>query len=193
MRTAGRPSWQIIVDHPQVLAIALYIRDVAGVAHEAPPADLPGLVPPVAPNGAASATTEATAEWNAWWSHALSTGPRAAMELQPPDFPAFTDAPALRQLLNDHFEAARRWSDGATRTHADHMLRNPLPLGELVSDVERAVGRAVSPFTLRLDEVPVAGQGLWPVAPAHALVSPELLRDPDALLTELRPEVEKLA
>jgi hypothetical protein len=193
VRTAGRPSWQVIVEHPQVLAIALYIRDVAGLPHEAPPADLPGLVPPVAPDGATSASNEATAEWNAWWSRALSSGPRAEMELQPPDFPAFTDAPALRQLLQRHFEAARRWSDDGTRAHADHMMRNPLPIGEVVADVERGLARAAHPFTLRLDEVPVAGQGLWPVTHAHVLVSPLLLRNPDALFTELRPAVEKLA
>jgi hypothetical protein len=193
VRRAGRPSWEIIVDHPQVLAIALYIRDATGIVQHAPPAELPEALPPVARAGAASATTEETAEWNAWWSRALTTGPRALLELRPPSFPAFAEAPALHQLLQEHFEAARRWSDGPKRDHADRMRSDPPLLGKLVAAVERGLRRRAKPFTLRIDEVPVAGPTWLPVADGHVLVSPDLLRDPAAFFRELRPVIEELA
>jgi hypothetical protein len=69
VRRAGSPSWQIVVDHPQALAMALYVRDVAGV--------------------------RGTAESNAWWSRALTEGPRAVVQLRPRTYPAFDDAPAV--------------------------------------------------------------------------------------------------
>jgi hypothetical protein len=177
------------VDHPQVLAFALYIRDVAGVRHEASPADLPEVVPPVARAGAA--TAQATAEWNAWWSRALATGPRALVELRPPAFAAFAGAPALQRLLQEHGEDARTWSEATKRDHAGHMI--PPPLGQAVTEVERALGRPARPFVLRIDEVPVAGRTWRPVADAHVLVSPAVLRDPAALLPQLRPVIRRLA
>jgi hypothetical protein len=191
VRRAGSPSWQIVVDHPQVLAIALYVRDVAGVRHDAPPADLPGVAPPVARAGAA--TAQATAEWNAWWSRAVATGPRALVELRPPAFPAFADAPALQLLVQEHFVDARRWSDGTGRDHAEHMMTSPPLLGELVAEVEAALGRTARPFVLRIDEVPVAGRIWRPVTDRHVLVSPAVLRDPAALHAELRPVIRRLA
>jgi hypothetical protein len=193
VRRAGRPSWQIVVDHPQVLAIALYIRDVAGIRHEALPADLPAVVPPAARAEESAATTQAAAEWNAWWTRTLATGPRALTELRPPSFPAFADVPALQRLLREHFDAARRWSESGKRDHADHMTSNSPPLGRWVEDVGRALGRPVAPFTLRIDEVPVAGETWRQVSDAHVLVSPALLRNPAALVTELRPAIRRLA
>lgn len=193
MRKAGRPSWQIVVDHPQVLAVALFIRDVAGIPHEAVPAGLPAVLPPVARAGTAAATPAATAEWNVWWSRALATGPRALVELRPPAFPAFADAPALQRLLREHFQAARRWSDGTRDEHAERMTVGRLPFGELVTEVEAGLGRRAEPFILRIDEVPVVGQTWQPVSDAHVLVSPALLRDPATLFAELRPAIHRLA
>jgi hypothetical protein len=192
VRTAGRPSWEISVDQPQVLAVALYVRDVAGVVQEAPFADLPEVQPPVARAGA-SATAEASAEWNAWWSRALARGPRAVLELRPPDFPAFADAPALHRLLLEHFESASRWSDATGRAHAQFMMSASPPLGELVAEVERALGRRAAPFALRIDEIPVAGSIWRQVTDTHVLVSPGLLRDVPALFSELRPLIRGLA
>ncbi|MGY1854977.1 hypothetical protein [Modestobacter sp. SYSU DS0290] len=176
-----------------MLAIALYIRDVAGLVSETGPADLPGVSPPVARSEAASAPAGTRADWDAWWSRALTTGPGAVVELQPPDFPAFDAAPAVQRLLRQHFDVAVRWSSNGRRDHAEYMIGRRLPLGELVAEVELALGRPAEPFTLRIDEVPVAGRTWRRVADAHVLVSPGLLRDPTALVTELRPVVQELA
>ncbi len=190
MRMAGRPSWQVMADAPQVLAVALHIRDVAGVAQTSPPIDLPEAAPSVAAEGTVSDLTEVTAQWNAWWTRALTTGPHALKELNPPHFPAFADAPALQDLLRVHFDAARRWSDELKRGGAATM--GTLPLGELVSEVEHRKGRAARPFRLRLDVVPVTGCGMWKVRHAHMLMSWALLDDPELLVAQLRPEVELL-
>ena len=192
MRMAGQTSWQITIDAPQVLAVALYIRDVAGVAQTSPPVDLPEAAPPVAADETVRALPEVTAQWNAWWTRALNTGPDALKELEPPHFPTFADAPSLQDLLRVHFDTAHRWSAELKRRGAG-TIRGTLPLGELVSEVEQRVGRAARPFNLRLDVVPVAGRGIWTVAHAHMLMSSALLNDPELLLAQLRPEVELLA
>ena len=96
-------------------------------------------------------------------------------------------------MLQEHVEAAIRWSGSSKHEHADHMIRTPPPLGDLVAEVERGLRRPARPFTLRVDEVPVAGQGWWPVAHGHVLVSSALLRDHQTLLAVLRPEIEQVA
>lgn len=192
MRRLGRPSWQVEVGDRQVLAVVLYIRDAAGIAQTAAPVDLPDLAPSVRTSGTVPASPEATAQWNTWWARALTMGPRAGLELQPPNFAAFADAPALQDLLGEHFDAAQRWSSDRTRSSA---AANPadLPLGDLVSEIEHRLGRAAKPFNLRLDAVPVAGRGLWTVGRQHLLVPLALLQDPDQLVTLLRPTVAVLA
>ena len=191
MRTAGRPSWQITMDDPQVLAVALYLRDVAGVAQSATPVGLSEVVPAVTAAGTVPAVPEVSAQWNTWWTRAVATGPQALSELEPPDFPAFAGTPALRDLLRMHFHAALRWSSELGRSTA-HAARGGLPLGELVSEVEQRTGRAARPFSLRLDVVPVAGRQMWTMGPTHVLVSSALPNDPDLLVAQLRPVVETL-
>jgi hypothetical protein len=189
---AGRPSWQVTVDVPQVLAVALYIRDVAGVTQTSAPIDLPEAAPSVAADGTVLPLPEVTAQWNGWWTRALTIGPHALKELEPPHFPAFADAPALQDLLRVHFDDARRWSADRKRSSVG-TNRSGLPLGELVSKVEQGMGRAAAPFRLHLDVVPVAGHGMWKVRPGHMLVSSALLDEPALLVARLRPEVELLA
>lgn len=181
-----------MVNVPQVLAVALHIRDVAGVAQTSPPVDLPEAAPSVPPDGTVHALPEVTAQWNGWWTRALTSGPHTVKDLEPPHFPAFADAPALQDLLRVHFDAARRWSAELKRSSAG-TIRGTLPLGELVSEVEHRMGRPARPFNLRLDVVPVAGHGMWTVRHAHMLVSSTLLHDVELLVARLRPEVESLA
>jgi hypothetical protein len=68
-----------------------------------------------------------------------------------------------------------------------------VPLGELVRAVELGTGRAAGPFELRLDVVPVVGDGTWTVGHAHVLVSAGLLDEPELLVARLRPVVQSLA
>lgn len=79
VRMSGRPSWQVTVDSPQVLAIALYLRDLAGVAQTAPPSELPQAAPSVAAHGTVQAAPEVAAQWNAWWTRALLSAPHRAV------------------------------------------------------------------------------------------------------------------
>jgi len=191
MRTAGAASWQITTDVPQVLAVALYIRDVAGVAQTASPVGLAEVVPSVTRAGTAPALPEVTAQWNSWWARALTTGPDALEELEPPHFSTFADATALQDLLRAHLHAALRWSSEVKRSSA-LATRGGLPLGKLVSEIEHRTGRVARPFRLRLDVVPVAGRDVWTVGHAHVLMSSALLDDPELLVAKLRPAVEVL-
>ena len=192
MRELGRPSWQIQVDERQVLAVALYVRDVVGIAHTAAPVGLPELAPSVRTGGTVLASPEAGADWNAWWARALTMGARAGLDLQPPHFPAFANAPALQALLQEHFDAAQRWASDRTRSSV-RASSTDLPLGDTMSEIEDRLGRAAKPFNLRLDVVPVAGRRLGTASPEHLLVPSALLQEPEQLLTLVRPAVERLA
>lgn len=189
MRTSGRPSWQISLDDPQVLAVALYVRDVAGISQTASPADLPRVTPAVSPAGTAPASAEVTQQWNDWWARALTEGPAALREAEPPSFSAFAASPALQELLQVHFRAAVSWSSGL---HLGSAGRGGLPLGELVAEAERRAGRTARPFALRLDVVPVEAGHPWVLGPGHLLLPASLLDDVDLLMDRLRPVVQEL-
>jgi hypothetical protein len=192
VRVSGRPSWQITLDSPQVLAVALYLRDLAGVAQTAPPSELPEAMPSVAAHGTVQAPPQVAPQWNAWWTRALLSGPHALRELEPSDLPAFADVPELQDLLREHVRAALRWSADAGRSRGGTDRRG-LPLGELVREVELGTGRTAGPFRLRLDVVPVVGDGTWTARHAHVLVPAGLLDEPELLVARLRPVVESLA
>ncbi|MDH2444958.1 hypothetical protein QDR37_13475 [Amnibacterium sp. CER49] len=192
MRASEGAGWRVAVNAPRALAVALHLRDLAGVTHEASPA-LPPAAPSVERDHHVRGGAELDAEWNAWWGAML---PRSAEALNPLHLheampPA--DAPALRTLLTTQGERARAWAGERMRAHVEAMMRQPLPVLEIVQAVEREQGRPTRPFTVRVDEVPVAGIGAWAVNSTHLLVSSDLLRNREGFVEALLPVVERLA
>lgn len=193
---AGSSSWRIEVDEPQVLVVASFVRDAAGLRPEVDPAN-PPLEPAVAPGPGGSegdAAAAASAQWAAWWPRLLERGAAALRDLEPPDFPALAGTPALQDLVRARFDDAVAWSGDRRREHAE-FARDPRRNveGDAVRAAERDLGRRARPFRLRVTELPVAGDGGWVFADDHVVVARALRRDPDAYRRWLRPVVARLA
>ena len=197
MELVGSSSWRIEVDEPQVLVIASFVRDAAGLRPEVDPA-VPPLEPPVAPGpggGEGNAVAAASAQWATWWPGLLERDAAALRDLEPPDFPALAGSPELRDLLRARFGDAVAWSNDRHREQAAlaRESRRHGVEGDVVREAERRLGRRARPFRLRVAELPVAGDGGWVLAGDHVLVARALRNDPDAYRRWLRPVVARLA
>lgn len=192
MQYAGQPSWQMEVDEPVVLVIALFIRDLAGLRPNTQPA-LPRLDPVVAPARQVDVDL-CSRQWAGWWRGLLVQGARALAGNAPPDFTDLAASPELRELLRSEFRTANDWASQRHREHAQLVMHGPRPgvEGEVVRDAERNLGREARPFRLRITELPVQGQHGWRLGPDDVLVSRSLLTDRDAYRNWLAPVVGEL-
>jgi len=183
------PSWKVSFGDAQVLDIALYIRDVAALA-PVNTTQIPRLVPRVEVTDAVTDGSIAADQWGAWWDTAVSVGPAALLDLQPPNFEGFGNAPELQSLLRRHFDSALRWANERARVRDDE--HGP-PIGRIVRVVEASIGRAAQPFMLRLTRLSVEGKQAWRVADDHVLITDELVSDADSFADTLRPIIESIA
>lgn len=207
MYVAGRESWKISIDEPQVLRIALYLRDIVGLAPRTVP-DIPPLDPPPtawpawvrrpdepAPVRLSEVQREAaSAQWALWWNEALARGASALQELSQPSFKSFAQLPDLRALLASYAANAQLWSNATAddpRVKRDHLAPG-MRLTELVSDLERAAGRNSRPFTLRITVIPVQTKHAWILDHGHLLITHHLIRDDENVLDWLRPQIKAL-
>lgn len=145
-----RSSWQIAIGSAQGLAIALYVREVAGLT--AGPGWLPRAAP--APGLRGGGAAEAARQWGAWWDSAVAGGRQGATAWrQGPPHDDLAHAPALQALVAEHFADAVRWSADREREHRDR-LRDPrrgLLETDLVARLERGLRRTAA-FRLRVLE-----------------------------------------
>jgi hypothetical protein len=141
MRLAHTPSWRLRVETAQMLDIALFIRDAAGLVvtpTEEVPA--PGSTGSTGSTGSRERTgtlteaerTEAGGHWPRWWrdlmAHELRTAVSAGAEddprrarrrreaerlsiFDPPSFTALADRATLRRVAVDLFADARDWTN----------------------------------------------------------------------------------
>jgi len=192
MQLAGRPSWKIELDEPVVLVIALFIRDLAGLRPDTEPA-LPRLYPAV--ELARKVDVDLLSpQWAGWWHGLLEQGARALAANTPPDFTDLAPGPELRELLRSEFRTANDWAGQRHQEHARLVIHSPKPgvESELVSAVERKLGRRARPFRLRISELPVEGQGGWRLDAEHVLVSRSLLTNRDAYRSWLAPVIAEV-
>ncbi|MDQ2849025.1 MAG: hypothetical protein M3Y77_22445 [Actinomycetota bacterium] len=207
MYVAGRESWKISIDEPQVLRIALYLRDIVGLAPRTVP-DIPPLDPPPtawpawvrrpeepAPVRLSEVQREAaSAQWALWWNEALAGGASALQELAQPSFKSFAQLPDLRALLASYAANAQLWSSATAddpRVKRDHLAPGRR-LTQLVSDLERAAGRNSRAFTLRITVIPVQTKHAWVLDRGHLLITHHLIRDDENVLDWLRPQIRAL-
>lgn len=206
MYIAGRESWRISINEPQILRIALYLREICGLHPTVSPA-IPALDPPAAawpswvrrppdPEPLPLSPIElaaASVQWGRWWRHALQM-PQADKELVPPTFHAFAHVPELRGLLKRHFPNAIRWSTAFAddpRVKSDHLAPGTR-LTALVGDLERAAGRSARPFELKITVISVQTKHAWILDPGHLLITHHLIRDDENVLDWLRPQLRAL-
>lgn len=211
MFIAGTERWKIVLDEPEALRIALYVRDVAGLEPVTVPA-IPPLDPSVdvwpvwsrrpievqSPGGVKLRggrridLDTAAGQWARWWAHALREGPSVALDdLRPPNFPAFSAVPDLRALMQLHYYNASLWSDGLKddpRIKTAHTAPGS-GLTALVRELPTLLGRRPRAFTMRVTVIGVQTKRAWILAPDHLLLTRHLIADLDNALDWLRPRI----
>lgn len=191
MHSAGDRRWEIHVDQPQPLLIALYVRDAAGLEPTTDPA-LPPTDPEVPIRDFSDLDRAAAAEqWAAWWE-SLIDGTADLNELLPPDFSGLADWPQLRLVVAACFDEAVGWAWERTAEHQGRLPDSAVETAA-VHELQLRRGRTVPPFTLRVTELPVApGTGWW-LTEDHVIVTSALRSDPDAYREWLIPVLEAVA
>lgn len=99
MQLTGTTSWRIASHEPQMLLLALYVRDASGLLPRIEP-DLPALEPaiPVLENDPA-ANSLASAQWSNWWHRLLEGGGFWPDDKNPSDLSKLKDDPAVQRLF----------------------------------------------------------------------------------------------
>lgn len=200
MHHTGGPGWRITADTSGHMLVALYLRDVAGLAGAGSPA-----VSPVVPTVRTADPGQLTAnvggpsalrdQWEQWWEDLVRDRPGNATKLTPPSFPAFAGSPALQRLLQAHFGAAMSWSR-ARMAEYGKMAEEREAKGksglvrELVQDREMELGRAARSFELKLIELPLGEPRAWFVEPDRILMSQTLMDDETTFRSYVQPIVE---
>lgn len=192
-------SWQMGEDFSWPLTVALYVRDALKL-----PATAPFFIPPLVPavpehipvTGPALDTVLAE-EWTAWFSELLADRldtPRGGSI----DYFSLEDrAPAFRDTVGRHFEAAAAAADKAFEGYFKNFYANlkadgPI-LTELVRSLEKELGRKSAPFTLNVRILPVEGFWLHRTGPTRVLLSEAARRNPAQVRSLLGPIVRELA
>lgn len=203
MHDTGGPGWRITMDTSGPMLIALYLRDVAGLDGAGKP-----LVSHAWPKVRQADHTHLTAdvggvtalktEWEAWWSQLVKAYPGTAPELDPPDFKAFTNSPALRKVLQAHFGAALTWARERREEYAEIEAErvangSTLMLDEMVEDRLMEMGRSSRDFSLSIIELPLNEPRAWFLEPDKMIMSQRLLSQPEVFRSYVQPVVELLA
>jgi hypothetical protein len=219
MQLAGTTSWRIGTDEPQLLLMALYVRDASGLRPQGDPNIAP--LEPAVPldNRAAAFTRAASVQWAGWWHQLLEGGGfwpehkspsdlhrlRQDPEIKrlfywpsqhlPPDFAGLSSTPELQALVRRQYEAARVWSEARHLEFAalsSARLRVSLE-SEIVRTVERSLGRMARPFAFDIRVLPAASVQAWRLSSGRALVTLALFRDRMAYREWLEPIIGELA
>jgi hypothetical protein len=202
MHDTGGPGWHITMDTSGPMLIALYLRDVAGLAGAGKPS-LSHASPKIRQADHTHLTADVgglpalKTEWEAWWAQLLKAYPEASPELSPPTFEAFANSPALRKVLQAHFGAALTWARERREEYAEieaERVANgtTLMIGDMVEDRLLEVGRSSRDFNLRIIELPLNEPRAWYLEPDKMIMSHRLLSQPDVFRSYVQPVVELL-
>ncbi|NUP75565.1 MAG: hypothetical protein HOQ07_13090 [Sinomonas sp.] len=202
MHQADGPGWHITMDTSVPMLLALYLKDNAGLVG----AGLPPLAPahPKIREADHHQLTQHVGgvgalrrEWEAWWSGLITNHPDMVPEVTPPDFPTFSEAPALQRSLQAHFGAALTWArerradyerlEARRRARGDARV-----LTEIVEESQVEVGQFAKDFSLTIIELPLAEQRAWLVNSDKVIMSQSLMDDPETLRSYLAPVIEML-
>jgi hypothetical protein len=186
-------------DMPWPLMIALHVRDAAGLEVRSDVV-VPQLVPEVPLDGALApyATEDAAAQWGEWWDSLLDRHPEFD-GLPPRLLDRFPPLPEhLRALIEVELPTAEAWYNARKREDLDQLRatgRPPavLPIGRVVQEVERELGRPAAPFDLLISLLPVYGSWGRRVRRDHVLISRGLGREAAEFEAFLAPVVRELA
>ncbi|MEO3861706.1 hypothetical protein ABGB08_43070 [Acrocarpospora sp. B8E8] len=200
-------SWRISIDHwSEAHDIALWFR-----AAERIQVDVEGVVPgpldvETLPDRRTdpSDAAELAEGWLDWW-RSLVTAPTMTLPLDrenppvvwsfsPPGFSGLHGFPALRQAVAGRWEQARRWGNArkSAGMAAGRHMREKVPTGQMVAEVENELGRKARPFSLEFVMLPVRDDEIRAVGSYRYLI-PERVYDgprwPGLLRSLLTPHV----
>src|SRR5215203_3437870 len=110
MQPGGTPSWVIRENASRPVLLALYLREVLGIAS---PVELPRLrdVGPFGERLEIDQHDLLERQWRAWW--AMTVEPEAHPSTVPLELVAAYDAEVAAAAIVPHAEAARAWADWA--------------------------------------------------------------------------------
>ncbi|WP_026555621.1 hypothetical protein [Arthrobacter sp. 35W] len=202
MHHTGGPGWRITMDTSGPMLLALYIRDVTGLAGAGNPA-LCHVAPAIRPadhhqlTAHVGGTDALRSQWEKWWGTLVDNRTGRQPELAPPSFPAFAPMPALQRVLQAHFGSALTWareqqSQYSLLSARRENLGSPKILAELVQNREMELGRNARDFTLSIVEMPLCEPRAWFVEPNRLIMSQHLLDDEPVFLSFVQPVVELL-
>lgn len=202
MHHTGGPGWRITMDTSTSLLIALYIRDVAGLAGAGNPA-LSHVAPQVRAADHSRLTAQLggeealRAQWEAWFTVLLQQMPGLEIRITPPEFSEFSAMPALQRVVQAHYGAALAWSREQNRAYSlmaaqRETLGGHKILADLVQNREMELGRSARDFTLTIVEVPLAEDRAWFIEPDRLIMSNHLLDDQLNFTSYVQPVVELL-
>lgn len=191
------------VDTSEVLLVALYLRDCAGLQGLGRPS-LPPVVPPVRAVNTQRLTEPAggpatlRVEWEAWWHTLLKHPISGAVLPMPPLFEALDGMEALKALLRAHVGAAMAWAEERCAEYALHVGSRGADsvehlLARMVQERELELGRAARRFTLEVVELPLGVHRAWWVEPNKLLMCQELFDDERSFRSYVEPVVRLLA
>ncbi|MFJ6001226.1 hypothetical protein [Arthrobacter sp. NPDC092385] len=200
--TDSEYSAYFTVDTSEVLLVALYLRDFAGLQGVGRPA-LPPVIPPVRSVGSRRLAAPAggavlRVEWEAWWHSLLAHRISDAAMPVPPDFEALDGMEALKALLRARYGAAREWAEERCAEYALHAGSRGAEsmeylLARIVQERELELGRSARRFALQVIELPLGVHRAWWVEPDKLLMCQELFADEHSFRSYVEPVVRMLA
>lgn len=188
MHQTGGPGWRITMDTSSPMLLALYFKDNAGLVGAG--------FPPLAPASPrvheadhhqitqhAGGVDALRREWEAWWSGLVEHYPAMVPAAEPPDFDAFSGAPALQRSLQAHYGSALTWAHEREADYeeleAKREARGDLRIfQEMVAARQLEVGPEAKDFALTIIELPLAEDRAWLVDSSKVIMSQSLMDDP---------------
>ncbi|WP_380839486.1 hypothetical protein [Sphaerisporangium dianthi] len=140
--------------------------------------------------------------WLTWWRSLVNAGPLTlpfdlsnppvALSFTPPAFSGLHDWPALRQVVTERWMEAHQWHTARMRAGLEAGPHHDMRASQVVTEVERALGRRARPFALNLVLLPVCDEEIRLAGPNRYLV-PERVYDGPRGLELLRSLVTPIA
>ena len=188
MRLADTKSWLIRTDRwSEPFDMALWFRAAERI-------DVPagGVVPAaldIDPLPEPSQTQDLTEAWLAWWQALTEAdtpsgrfdpaNPPVALSFSPPAYPGFRDRPELGRVVAARWTEAHQWVNGRKRDGLRAGLAHDSRTNQVVSDLERTLGRKARPFSLDLIVLPVREDEIRHVTGDRYLVPERVYDGPD--------------
>lgn len=203
MQPGGTPSWVIRENASRPVLLALYLREVLGIAS---PVELPRLrdVGPVGERLEIDQHDLLEQQWRTWWAMTVepethpSAVPLELVDAYETEVALPTSgAEVLAAAILPHAEASRAWADWA---HDGYRTASAARRGDsyrayagTIAEHEREVGRRAHSFELNVEVVPLAESGVWWIGDMTVAVTDSLRSDASAFDDAMHPIIAELA